>query len=98
MQETWVQSRGWEDPLEKAVATHTSILAQEFHGQRSLVGYSSRGCKELGMTEQLTLSLSLASYYQTSLPLATLSAAGDLEFCISASQTVNGKGFFFFNF
>ena len=50
------------------------------------------------MTEQLTLSLSLASYYQTSLPLATLSAAGDLEFCISASQTVNGKGFFFFNF
>ena len=27
MQETWVQSLGWEDPLEKATATHTSILA-----------------------------------------------------------------------
>ena len=27
MQETWVQSLGWEDPLEKGVATHTSILA-----------------------------------------------------------------------
>ena len=27
MQETWVQSLGWEDPLEKAMATHTSILA-----------------------------------------------------------------------
>ena len=27
MWETWVQSLGWEDPLEKEMATHTSILA-----------------------------------------------------------------------
>ena len=27
MWETWVQSLGWEDPLEKAKATHSSILA-----------------------------------------------------------------------
>ena len=27
MQDTWVQSGGWEDPLEKEVATHSSILA-----------------------------------------------------------------------
>ena len=27
MQETWVQSVGWEDPLEKGVAIHSSILA-----------------------------------------------------------------------
>ena len=27
MQETWVQSLGWEDPLEKDMATHSSILA-----------------------------------------------------------------------
>ena len=27
MQETWVQSQGWEDPLEKEMATHSSILA-----------------------------------------------------------------------
>ena len=27
MQETWVQSLGWEDPLEKETATHSSILA-----------------------------------------------------------------------
>ena len=27
MQETWVQSLGWEDPLEKRKATHSSILA-----------------------------------------------------------------------
>ena len=29
MQETWVQSLGWEDPLEKGEATHSSILAWE---------------------------------------------------------------------
>ena len=29
MQETWVQSLGWEDPLEKEVETHSSILAWE---------------------------------------------------------------------
>ena len=27
LQETWVQSLGWEDPLEKEMATHSSILA-----------------------------------------------------------------------
>ena len=34
MQETQVQSLGWEDPLEKGMATHSSLLAWEFHGQR----------------------------------------------------------------
>ena len=27
MQETWVRSLGWEDPLEKGMSTHSSILA-----------------------------------------------------------------------
>ena len=27
MQETWVHSLGWEDPLEEGIATHSSILA-----------------------------------------------------------------------
>ena len=29
MQDTWVQSLGWEDPLEKEMATHSSIPAWE---------------------------------------------------------------------
>ena len=29
MQETWVRSLGWEDPLEKEMATHSSVLAWE---------------------------------------------------------------------
>ena len=40
MQETQVQSLGWEDPLEKGMATHPAFLPGEFHGQRSLVGFS----------------------------------------------------------
>ena len=28
VQETWVQSLGWEDPLEEGIATHSSILAR----------------------------------------------------------------------
>jgi len=39
MRETWVQSLGWKDPLEKKMATHSSILAWKTHGQRSLEGY-----------------------------------------------------------
>ena len=31
---------GGKDPLEDGMATHSSILAWRFHGQRSLVGYS----------------------------------------------------------
>ena len=36
MQKIQVQSLYWEDALEKGVATHSSILAWESHGQRSL--------------------------------------------------------------
>ena len=47
VQETWVQSPGQEDPLEKGMATYSSILAWRiFHGQRSLMGYSLWGHKE----------------------------------------------------
>ena len=34
------RSLGGEDPLEEGMPTHSSILAGESHGQRSLVGYS----------------------------------------------------------
>ena len=51
MQETQFQSLGWEDLLEKRMATHSSILAWRIHGQRSLVGYGPRGRQESDMTE-----------------------------------------------
>ena len=54
MQETWVGSLGWKESLKKRMAIHSSILAGESHGQRSLVGYNPWGHKELDMTKQLT--------------------------------------------
>ena len=58
MCETWVRFLGWEDPLEKGMATHTSILAWSIPrgawGQRSLVGYSPWGLKESDTTERLS--------------------------------------------
>ena len=64
MQETRVPPLGWEDPLEKGMSTHSSILAGESHGQRSLEGYSPWGCKELDMTERLsTRACSLYSLF-----------------------------------
>ena len=39
MQEAWILSLGQEDPLEKGMATHSSVLAWEIP-QRSLAGYN----------------------------------------------------------
>ena len=48
--EIWVQSLGWEDPLEKGKTLHSSILAREFQGL-----YSPWGLKESDTTERLSL-------------------------------------------
>ena len=46
MQESQVHSLTWEDPLEKEIITHSSVLAGEFHGQWSLTGDSPWGLKK----------------------------------------------------
>ena len=48
VQGTWVQSLGQEDPLEKEMATHSSILAWDFSWTESLVGYSPWSHKIIG--------------------------------------------------
>ena len=50
MQETWVRYLGQENPLEKGMASHSSILAGKSYGQRSLAGYSPWGYRALDMT------------------------------------------------
>ena len=50
MQETWVQSLGWEDALEEDTATHSSILAWRIHGQRSLAD-TANGVGKSDMTD-----------------------------------------------
>ena len=51
MQETCVQFLGGEDPLEKGMATHSSILAWRIPWTEDLEAYSPWSCKELDMTE-----------------------------------------------
>ena len=51
MWETWVQSLVWEDPLEKGIATHSSILAWRIPWTEESGGVQSMGLKESNVTE-----------------------------------------------
>ena len=62
MRETWVQSLGWEDPLEKGIEIHSNILAWRIPWTEEpgwLQFMESQKIGELDTTEQLTLSLSI---------------------------------------
>ena len=52
--ETWVQSLGQEDPLEKEMVNHFSILAWKVPWTQEPGGLQPMGCKELRTTERLT--------------------------------------------
>ena len=52
----WVQSLGWEDPLEMGMATLSSILAWRIPWTEEPGGLQSTGHKESDTTERLTLS------------------------------------------
>ena len=48
MQETWVHSLGWEDPLEKGMATYSSILVWRIPRTEGPDGLQSRGWQRVG--------------------------------------------------
>ena len=48
MQETWVWFLGWQDPLEKGMATHSSILAWRIPGTEEPGGLQSMGLQRVG--------------------------------------------------
>ena len=50
MQETQIQFLGWEDPLEKEMATHSRILAQEIPWTEQPGRLQSMGSQELDMS------------------------------------------------
>ena len=62
MQDTWVQSLGWKIPWRKKWKPIPVFLPGKSHAQRSLAGYSSWGCKELDMAEQLITAQSYIIY------------------------------------
>ena len=53
MQETWVRSLGWEDPLEKEMAAHSSILAWRIPWTEEPGGLQSMGSQESDTTQRL---------------------------------------------
>ena len=68
MKETWVQSLGREDPLEKEMASHFSILTCRIPWAEEPGGlYSPRGCKELDVTEKPTLTFQRQTISQPAL-------------------------------
>ena len=73
VQETRVPSLGREDPLEKGMATHSSILAWELpEKQKNLKGYSPWGHKELDITDRRThTSVEMSSFSDTHSSLAS---------------------------
>ena len=58
VQETWVRNLEWEDPLEKGMAAHSSILAWTIPRAEEPGGLQSMGSQRVRYTEQLTLPLS----------------------------------------
>ena len=56
MQENWVQSLGWDDPLEKGMATSSSILAWSIPWTEEPGELQYMGSERVGQTERLTLS------------------------------------------
>ena len=63
-QEIRVQSLGQEYSLEEKIAIHSSVLAQETHGQKRLIGYSPWGCKEQDTNEHTHTHAGFLSLYQ----------------------------------
>ena len=66
VQETWVRSLGWEDPLEKGTATHSSILAWR-------IPWTDRGIAESDMTEPTNTLLLLCISAKPSYSLSSVS-------------------------
>ena len=60
MRETWVRFLGWEDPLEKTMATHSSTLAWKIPWTEEPGGLQSMGLQESDTTERLHFHFSLS--------------------------------------
>ena len=71
MWETWVPSLGREDPLEKEMATHSSILAWRIPWMEESGGLQSMSRKELDTTERLHFHFHLAHGRHTTLSMTS---------------------------
>ena len=56
MWESWVKSLGWKDPLEKGMATHSTVLAQRIPWTEEDGGLQSMRSQRVDRTERLSLT------------------------------------------
>ena len=77
MQETWVWSLGREDPLEKEMATHSSILAWRIPWMEEPGGLQSTGSQRVGHDWATSLSVSLMCTCQSHPPSLCFVCGGD---------------------
>ena len=64
MQETWAQFLSWEDPLEKGMITHSSILAWRMPWAEELGRLQSMGSQESDITQQLKHQIINRNYFE----------------------------------
>ena len=82
VQETWVRSLGWEDPLEKEMATHSSILAWKISWTGEPGGLQSMGSQRIGhdwATNTYLLTLVGWERYLTMILICILLMTNDVE-------------------
>ena len=72
MQETWVRSLGWEDPLEKGKATYSSILAWRIPWTEEPGRLQSMGSQRVGHNSRTFTTLPLKMYSFSKLILLLL--------------------------
>ena len=86
MQETWVRSLGWEDPLEKEMAAHSSILAWKISWTEEPGGLQLRCHKESVTTERLALGVYGQCYSQLAHTLLPAGCPHTSVLCVCVSM------------
>ena len=93
MCETWVQSLGWEDPLEKEMATHSSILAWRIPWTEEPGGLQSTGSQRVGHNRETSLHHVLNCFrfiFCRSFPaLVFLPREAPFNFCLSGKMMIS---------
>ena len=78
MQETWIQSQGGEDPLEKEIATHSSILDWEIPWTEEPGGLQSVGSQKESDTTQATKHILLFNLFFTRILIIVQRMSGSI--------------------
>ena len=92
MWETWVQSLGLADPLEKEMATHSSILALRIPWTEEPGGLQSTGSQRVGHTEEYVLNDSLVTeiYFHNLILLSSVASVVSNSQLFASAQTIAG--------